>query len=47
MTIDIDEKYLIDTLQELVKIDSTNPTLAVENAGEGQIAAALAQRATD
>ena len=43
MTIRIDADYVIETLQRLVQIDSTNPTLAAANAGEGEIAAVLVE----
>ena len=42
MTIRIDEEYIAETLQKLVRISSTNPTLDIENTGEGEIAAELA-----
>jgi acetylornithine deacetylase len=45
MTIIIDEEYVIKTLQRLVRIDSTNPTLGAENAGEREIGSALADMA--
>ena len=47
MTITINEKYVIETLQRLVQINSTNPTLAAENAGEAAVAAALAELLAD
>ncbi len=43
MTIAIDAQYVIETLQRLVQIDSTNPTLAATNAGEAEIAATLVE----
>jgi len=43
MSIVIDEQYVTETLQRLVQINSTNPTLDAANAGEGEIAAALAE----
>ena len=42
MTQTIDQEYVSTTLQQLVQINSTNPTLAVGNAGEAQIAAHIA-----
>jgi len=45
MTLIIVEKYVTETLQRLVQINSTNPTLGVGNAGEEEIAAALAELA--
>jgi len=47
MTITIDEKYVTETLQRLVQTNSTNPTLSADNAGEGEIAAVLAELAAD
>ena len=47
MTIKIDERYVIETLQRLVRTNSTNPTLSADNAGEGEIAAVLAELAAD
>ena len=43
MGITIDEKYVVETLQRLVQINSTNPTLDAANAGEGEIGTALAE----
>lgn len=45
MTITIDERYLTQALKRLVRIDSTNPTLGPNNAGEAEIASALADLA--
>lgn len=45
MTLSIDQAYVSRTLQQLVQIDSTNPTLAVGNAGEAEIAAYIANEA--
>lgn len=42
MTIHIDEMYLASTLSQLVQIDSTNPSLSPDGAGEAQIAAFVA-----
>jgi acetylornithine deacetylase len=42
MEIDIDHSYLIDTLVDLVQIDSSNPSLNPEAPGEAEIAAYLA-----
>lgn len=42
MTLRIDEAYIIDQLQRLVRINSTNPSLSSQNAGEAEIAAVLA-----
>ena len=39
MDIKIDEPYLIQTTREMVRIDSTNPDLSPDGAGEGEIAA--------
>ena len=47
MTITIGEKYVTETLQRLVQINSTNPTLDATNAGEGEIAVVLAQFAAE
>jgi len=47
MTIPINEKFVTETLQRLVQIDSTNPTLGADNAGEGEIASALAELASE
>ena len=46
MTLSINEKFIIETTQQLVRVDSTNPTLGAKNAGEGQIAAVIADLAT-
>lgn len=47
MKLAIDETYVTETLQRLVQIESTNPTLNPSNNGEGQIAAALATFANE
>lgn len=39
MTIQIDETWLVSTLARLVQINSTNPSLSVDGAGEAEIAA--------
>ncbi|HRQ37124.1 MAG TPA: ArgE/DapE family deacylase [Chloroflexota bacterium] len=39
MTIHVDEEYLVSTLSRLVQINSTNPSLSPEGAGEAEIAA--------
>ena len=38
MTLQIDTQFLIDTLTDMVKINSTNPSLSPTGAGETQIA---------
>ena len=45
MGLSVDETFVIETLQRLVRIDSTNPTLDARNAGEGEIAVVLAELA--
>jgi acetylornithine deacetylase len=45
MGLSVDESFVIETLQRLVRIDSTNPTLNARNAGEGEIAVVLAELA--
>jgi len=47
MNIPIGEHYITAVLQQLVQIDSTNPDLHPDNAGEGQIASFLASRCAD
>ncbi|MFL7840087.1 MAG: ArgE/DapE family deacylase [Candidatus Promineifilaceae bacterium] len=47
MNIPIGEDYITAVLQQLVQIDSTNPDLHPDNAGEGQIASFLASRCAD
>ncbi|MCL4267351.1 MAG: ArgE/DapE family deacylase [Anaerolineae bacterium] len=42
MTIRIDEEYLVSTLARLVQINSTNPSLSPDGAGEAEIAAFVA-----
>lgn len=42
MTIRIDEEYLVSTLSRLVQINSTNPSLSPDGAGEAEIAAFVA-----
>ena len=44
MQFEIDENYLITTTQVLVCINSTNPSLSPEGAGETEIAAYVAER---
>ena len=44
MQLKIDEDYLITTTQELVRINSTNPSLSADGKGETEIAAYLALR---
>ena len=44
MTFSIDESYLTRIAQELVRIDSTNPSLCSQGAGEAEIAAYVAAR---
>ena len=43
MKITIDKRYVTETLQRLVQINSTNPTLNAENAGEAEIAGTLTE----
>ena len=45
MGLSVDEEFVIETLQRLVGIDSTNPTLNARNAGEGEIAVVLGELA--
>jgi acetylornithine deacetylase len=47
MAIHIDEDYLVSTLSRLVQINSTNPSLSPEGAGEAEIAAFVAGRLHD
>jgi acetylornithine deacetylase len=47
MNLNCDQNYVTDVLQRLVQIDSTNPTLHLDNAGEAQIASFLASRCAD
>jgi acetylornithine deacetylase len=47
MNMIISEDYITSLLQQLVQIDSTNPDLHPDNAGEGQIASFLASRCAD
>ena len=47
MGLSIDEKFVLETLQRLVRIDSSNPTLNAGNAGEGEIALVLAELAAE
>ena len=42
MNIHINETYLIETLQEMVRIDSTNPSLSPNGAGEAELGAYVA-----
>lgn len=42
MSPEIDRNYLLETLQSLVRIDSTNPSLSTTGAGESEIAAFVA-----
>lgn len=37
MELSIDRKYLLDTLTNLVQIDSTNPSLSPNGVGEAEI----------
>ncbi len=39
MTLQVDEKYVIDTLHDLVRINSVNPSLMNDAPGEAEIAA--------
>jgi acetylornithine deacetylase len=43
----VDERYIRETLVELVQINSTNPTLHRDNAGEAAITARLAEMCTE
>lgn len=43
MAIIADESFIIQTLQRMVQINSTNPSLGEHNAGEGELAAYIAQ----
>jgi acetylornithine deacetylase len=47
MNIICDQNYITGVMQQLVQINSTNPDLHPENAGEGQIASFLASRCAD
>lgn len=44
MTVTIDESYLTQTAQQLVRINSTNPSLSTRGAGEEQIGSYVADR---
>lgn len=43
MELNIDQQFVIETLQRLVQINSTNPTLDGQNAGEAEIAGYIAE----
>ena len=43
MGLSVDEKFIIETLQRMVQINSTNPSLGEANVGEAEIAAYIAQ----
>lgn len=43
MAIIVDESFVIQTLQRMVQINSTNPSLGEHNAGESELAAYIAQ----
>ena len=47
MNLNCDQNYITNVLQRLVQINSTNPTLHPDNAGEAQIASFLASRCAD
>ena len=47
MELSIDQEYVINTLQRLVQINSTNPTLDKNNAGEEEIGRFIAQTLND
>ncbi len=47
MTLNIDSDFIINALQDMVRINSANPSLSAENPGEGELAAYLAQTMTD
>jgi hypothetical protein len=46
MSLTIDRKYLIETLTNLIRINSINPKLMPDGAGEAEIAAYIASAAT-
>ncbi len=47
MTLTIDRNYLVQTLTDLVRIDSTNPSLTPGGAGEAEIATYIAEALRD
>jgi acetylornithine deacetylase len=44
MTFSIDERYLTRTAQDLVRINSSNPSLSPEGAGESEIGKYVAEK---